>query len=57
MFQHPGGWEVMHEYAGYDGTLAFRGVGHTKAALKMMDKYLIGILPESQKIFSNKNEW
>jgi hypothetical protein len=47
----------MDEYAGYDGTLAFRGVGHSTGALKMMDNYLIGILPESQRIFQNKNHW
>jgi hypothetical protein len=46
----------MEEYAGYDGTLAFRGVGHSSLALKMMDSHLIGILPDSQKLFRNKNE-
>ena len=47
----------MHEYAGYDGTLAFRGVGHSTEALKMMDNFVIGVLPESQRIFKNKNQW
>ena len=46
----------MEEYSGYDGTLAFKGVGHSSHALKMMDDYLIGILPESQKLYRTKNE-
>merc|ERR1712243_521089 len=34
--KHPGGSNVMMEYLGYDATMAFRGVGHSKAALKTL---------------------
>ena len=43
--EHPGGEEVLMEYLGYDATMAFRGVGHSRAAVKMLEKYLLGILP------------
>ena len=52
--KHPGGEEVIFEYLGYDATMAFRSVGHSKAAVKMLEKYLIGILPRSEWInFTN----
>jgi cytochrome b involved in lipid metabolism len=50
--QHPGGDSVMLENIGYDGTMAFHGVGHSRDALEMLDDYLIGILPPSQRINS-----
>ena len=48
---HPGGDYVMLEYAGRDATIAFRSAHHesTEAALK---PYLIGILPESERIWT-----
>lgn len=55
--QHPGGLDVMAEYLGYDGTQSFRGVGHSKMALKMMDPYLIGILPKSERLYGNRGRW
>ncbi|CAD7079702.1 unnamed protein product [Hermetia illucens] len=48
---HPGGWDVMIDYAGMDCTIAFRGTGHSKEAIDMLDKYLIGKLPQHQQIF------
>lgn len=50
--EHPGGDSVMLENIGYDGTMAFHGVGHSRDALEMLDDYLIGILPPSQRISS-----
>ena len=47
---HPGGWEVLVEYLGYDGTLAFRGVSHSRGAVLAMDKFVIGILPKEQRL-------
>merc|ERR1712115_38571 len=47
---HPGGEEVMAEYLGYDATMAFRGVGHSKAALNMLRKRLVGILPKEERL-------
>ena len=35
---HPGGEDVILEYLGYDATLAFRGVGHSKAADRMLKR-------------------
>ena len=47
---HPGGEEVMAEYLGYDGTIAFQGVGHSKAAFRMLQPNLIGILPQEERL-------
>ena len=48
--KHPGGEEVMLEYVGYDATVAFRGVGHSRAAFKVLDKYTVGILPKHERM-------
>jgi hypothetical protein len=48
---------IMEEHMGYDGTSAFRGVGHSKMALKMMDPYLIGILPKMERLYTNRGRW
>jgi hypothetical protein len=48
--EHPGGEEVMAEYLGYDGTLAFRGVGHSGDAIEMLEKFLIGVLPGAERL-------
>ena len=48
--RHPGGEEVLLEYLGHDATMAFRAVGHSRAATKMLDKYLIGILPAEERL-------
>jgi cytochrome b involved in lipid metabolism len=48
--RHPGGEEVMLEYVGYDATMAFRGVGHSPAAMRTMNKFLIGILPKHERL-------
>jgi len=47
---HPGGQEVMLEYVGYDSTVAFRGVAHSKAAFRSLNKYCVGILPEAERL-------
>jgi len=52
MLEHPGGEELLMEHAGRDGTIAFRGVGHSAAALQMLTDYLVGILPPEERIFS-----
>ena len=48
--RHPGGEDVILEYLGYDATLAFRGVGHSKGALRVLDKFCIGILPRDERL-------
>merc|ERR1719474_912367 len=47
---HPGGEEVMADYLGYDATIAFQGVGHSKAASRMLQPNLIGILPQQERL-------
>ena len=47
---HPGGADVMMEYLGYDATMAFRGVGHSKGALRSLERFLIGILPTHERL-------
>jgi len=47
---HPGGEDVILEYLGYDATLAFRGVNHSKSALHFLEKYCIGILPSEERL-------
>ncbi len=41
---HPGGYEIMLEYAGTDATNAFIEKPHTIEATDMLEKYLIGEL-------------
>ncbi|XP_012254076.2 L-lactate dehydrogenase (cytochrome) isoform X1 [Athalia rosae] len=48
---HPGGDDVLLEYAGRDATLAFTGAGHSKFAQKILERYLIGELPPDERIF------
>ncbi|XP_076647619.1 cytochrome b5 isoform X2 [Halictus rubicundus] len=52
---HPGGSDVILEYAGRDATLAFIGTGHSKAARLSMERYLIGELPPEERIFRIPN--
>lgn len=48
---HPGGADVLLEYAGRDATLAFIGTGHSNAARRSLERYLIGELPPEERIF------
>lgn len=52
---HPGGADVIMDYAGRDATLAFHGTGHSRDAIEQMRDYLIGELPESERIFRRAN--
>merc|ERR1711915_695997 len=47
---HPGGEDVILEYLGYDATMAFRSVGHSKKAVKLLEKYVVGILPIDERL-------
>ena len=53
---HPAGEDLIIEYLGYDATMAFRSVGHSKGAFKTLEKYIIGVLP-SQERLGLSNEW
>ncbi|XP_046398522.1 cytochrome b5 type B-like [Ischnura elegans] len=52
LFEHPGGEDVLLEHGGRDASFAFTGAGHSAAAVRALDRYLVGILPESERIFS-----
>ncbi|XP_028132772.1 cytochrome b5 [Diabrotica virgifera virgifera] len=49
--EHPGGSEVLLEYAGREASAAFRGSGHSNVAIKLLNKYCIGELPIDERIF------
>jgi cytochrome b5 len=53
--QHPGGDDLLLEYAGRDASLAFRGTGHTEHAVQLLKTYEIGELPPHECIFRCKN--
>ena len=50
LMKHPGGEDVMMEYLGYDATMAFRGVGHSRGVSRVLEKYLVGILPTDERL-------
>ena len=50
--QHPGGYDIMMEQAGRDATVAFRSVGHSKAATDDLVQYLVGVLPAKERMYS-----
>ncbi|XP_026668586.1 cytochrome B5-like protein [Ceratina calcarata] len=52
---HPGGSDVILEYAGRDATLPFIGTGHSSMARAGLDRYLIGELPREERIFRVSN--
>ena len=41
--QHPGGPEIVLDFAGKDATEAFEDIGHSINARALLDEYLIGI--------------
>jgi len=50
---HPGGYELMLEFAGTDATNAFRNKPHTLEASAMLERYLIGELVEEDRFYTS----
>lgn len=44
--------EILLENAGRDASLAFQGVGHSRAALAALRAFQVGVLPDSERIFN-----
>ncbi|XP_023941553.1 uncharacterized protein LOC112048299 [Bicyclus anynana] len=49
--EHPGGDEIMLEYAGRDASTAFRSSGHSSMATKALDRFLVGELPMHERMY------
>ncbi|XP_072936925.1 cytochrome b5-like [Epargyreus clarus] len=49
--EHPGGGDVMLEYAGQDASTAFRSSGHSKMATKALERFLVGELPMHERMY------
>ncbi|KAL0116998.1 hypothetical protein PUN28_010100 [Cardiocondyla obscurior] len=56
MQQHPGGSELIEEYAGKDATDGFDDFGHSSDATKILKKYLIGDLENEDKHANRKKK-
>jgi len=46
--EHPGGSEVIMDFAGQDATQSFKEVGHSIDAKDMLLDYKVGVLPEEE---------
>ncbi|XP_020290703.1 cytochrome b5-like [Pseudomyrmex gracilis] len=53
---HPGGPELIEEYAGKDATSGFDDFGHSSDAKKMLKDYLIGELKDDDKKINRKKK-
>lgn len=51
--KHPGGEFILLDYAGRDGTIAFKDTGHGKDSYVMLSNYLIGILTKNQQMYQD----
>lgn len=49
--EHPGGADIMFEYAGTDASIAFRSSGHSRMATKALERFIVGELPMQERIY------
>ncbi|XP_013201232.2 uncharacterized protein LOC106143647 [Amyelois transitella] len=49
--EHPGGADVMLEYAGQDASTAFRSSGHSRNTSRTLDRFLVGELPMHERMY------
>ncbi|XP_078050503.1 cytochrome b5 [Augochlora pura] len=54
--EHPGGFELIDEYAGQDATSGFDDFGHSSEAKKMLKDFLIGELVDEDKRANRKKK-
>lgn len=52
LLEHPGGEYIILESAGRDATIQFRGSRHGKDSYLLLTKYLIGILPDNERMYT-----
>ncbi|GAB1868647.1 Cytochrome b5 heme-binding domain-containing protein [Camponotus japonicus] len=57
MAQHPGGPELIEEYAGKDATDGFDDFGHSSDAKKILKEYLVGELKDEDKKVNRKKKY
>ncbi|KAH9187270.1 hypothetical protein AeNC1_010751 [Aphanomyces euteiches] len=53
---HPGGPEIVLDVAGQDANEEFEDIGHSLDARKVLEKYLIGTLKESEEKKKKESE-
>ncbi|XP_033338432.2 cytochrome b5 [Megalopta genalis] len=54
--EHPGGFELIDEYAGQDATSGFEDFGHSSEAKSMLKDFLVGELVDEDKRANRKNK-
>ncbi|XP_043249430.1 cytochrome b5-like isoform X2 [Colletes gigas] len=54
--KHPGGAELIDEYAGRDATIGFDDFGHSSDAKRMLKDFLIGELVDEDKMANKKKK-
>ncbi|KAG7202404.1 hypothetical protein KM043_018720 [Ampulex compressa] len=54
--KHPGGPELIMEYAGKDATTGFNDFGHSSDARKIMKDLVVGVLTEDDKAANRKKK-
>jgi len=50
--KHPGGYDIIEQYAGKDATEVFKDAGHPQSAKKEMEQYLVGNYVEPRQFKS-----
>ncbi|CAF1335639.1 unnamed protein product [Didymodactylos carnosus] len=54
--EHPGGHDIMMEYAGSDATMAFTDKPHSKHASRLLQKYIVGELVFEERMYDNMSQ-
>ncbi|KAG5673607.1 hypothetical protein PVAND_003638 [Polypedilum vanderplanki] len=54
--EHPGGEEILVEYAGKESTEAFDDIGHSQDAKDIMKKYHVGTIVEDERRSNKKKQ-